>query len=285
MTGAGTKTDEGQLRSKDGTRIFYRRAAPPGGAARAHVVVVHGFAEHSGRYAHVLSGLSERGLDAWALDLRGHGRSDGGRGCIATFDDYLDDVEALVGMAAPDRGTVPFFLLGHSMGGLVATRFAQERPMGVKGLLLSSPFYRVKMAVPLVKRGAACVLSSLLPNLAMPTNLDANHISRDQAVVQAYVNDPLVLTKATTRWFTETVGAQARAFAGAPSLRVPVLLIHGAADGLVDPEASRELFERLGAVDKTLRLWPELRHEILNEPEKLEVLRTFGDWIEKRLQA
>lgn len=277
--------DEGQLRAKDGTRIFYRREAAKTEKARARVLVVHGFAEHSGRYAHVIAGLADRGFDAWALDLRGYGRSDGGRGCVKRFDEYLDDVSALLEAAAHDRSAVPVFLVGHSMGGLVATRFCQERPSGVRGLLLSSPFFRVKMPVPLVKRVAASVLSSVLPNLAMPTGLDAGHLSRDQEVVKAYVQDPLVLTKATTRWFTEATRAQARALAGAPSLRLPVLLIHGAADGLVDPEGSRAFFERLGAPDKTFRLWPELRHEILNEPEKVEVLGAFAEWIEKRLQA
>jgi len=276
-------TEEGQLRAKDGTRIFYRRVAARGARARARVLVVHGFAEHSGRYEHVLAGFSERGFDAWALDLRGYGRSDGGRGCLKSFDDYLDDVEALVTSARQDLAAIPFFLLGHSMGGLVATRFCEERPSGVRGLLLSSPFFRVKMPVPAVKRAAAMVLSSVLPNLALPTELDANLISRDPEIVRAYVHDPLVLTKATTRWFTEAMRAQSKALAGAAELRMPLLLIHGAADGLVDPEASRAFFEQVGASDKTLRLWPELRHEILNEPEKLEVLAVFSDWIEKHL--
>jgi alpha-beta hydrolase superfamily lysophospholipase len=270
--------EEGQLRSADGTRIFWRREAAQG-KTRGRVLVVHGFAEHSGRYAHVLRGLAAKGFDAWGLDLRGHGRSDGGRGCITRWSDYLDDVSGLLGVAAPDRDVVPAFLLGHSMGGLVSMRFCQERPSGVKGLLLSSPFFRVKMPVPAVKRAAGRVLSSVLPNLAMPTGLDANQISRDPAVVKAYVDDPLVFTTATTRWFTETTFAQAQAFLQAPAFRMPVLLIHGAADGLVDPEASRELFEQLGSPDKTLKLWPELRHEILNEPEKEVVLATFVEWL------
>jgi alpha-beta hydrolase superfamily lysophospholipase len=274
--------EEGQLRSADGTRLFWRREAAQG-KARARVLVVHGFAEHSGRYGHVLRGLAAKSFDAWALDLRGHGRSDGGRGCISRWSDYLEDLAGLLALAAPDRDTVPVFLLGHSMGGLVATRFCQERPSGVRGLLLSSPFFRVKMPVPLVKRAAGRVLSSVIPNLAIPSGLDANLVSRDPAVVKAYVEDPLVFHKATTRWFTEATGAQARAFEEASALRLPVLLIHGAADGLVDPEASREIFERLGSPDKTLKLWPELRHEILNEPEKETVLATFVEWIEKRL--
>jgi lysophospholipase len=275
--------EQGQLRATDGTRLFFRRVAPAQGArARARVLVVHGFAEHSGRYSHVLRGLAERGHDAWAIDLRGYGRSDGGRGCVKRFDDYLEDLTALVQTATQDR-TVPAFLLGHSMGGLVASRFIQERPSGIRGLVLSSPFFRVKMPVPAVKRGAAHILSAVLPRFTLPTNLDPQHLSRDPEVGKAYMADPLVFGTATTRWFTETMAAQARAFAAAPATRTPVLLVHGAADNLVDPEGSREWFEHLGSPDKTLRLWPELRHEILNEPEKAEVLALMADWMEKRL--
>ena len=281
--GGLAEQDQGQLRSRDGTRIFYRRQAARGEKTRARVLVVHGFAEHSGRYEHVLRGFSERGFDAWALDLRGFGQSDGGRGCIRRWDEYLDDVQALLECAARDRATVPVFLVGHSMGGLVSTRFCEERPSGLRGLLLSSPFFRVKMPVPAVKRAAATVLSSLVPDLALPTDMDPGLISRDPEVVKAYVEDPLVLKKATTRWFTEAMGAQARALADAPSLAMPLLVIHGAADAIADPEASRRFFELAGAQDKTLRLWPELRHEILNEPEKQEVLAAFSEWIEKRL--
>lgn len=278
--------DEGQLRTQDGTRIFFRRVpSTQGERAKARVLVVHGFAEHSGRYVHVLRALAEKGFDAWALDLRGYGKSDGGRGCVKRFDEYLDDVGTLLATAAQDRERVPVFVLGHSMGGLVSTRFVEDRPSGVKGLCLSSPFFRVKMPVPFTKRLAASVLSSVLPNLALATNLDAKNLSRDPEVVKAYTADPLVFGTATTRWFTEAMKAQQRAIAEAPSLRLPVLIVHGAADGLADPEGSRAFFERLGAPDKTLKLWPELRHEVLNEPEKLEVISVFTDWIEKHLTA
>ncbi len=274
--------DEGQLRAADGTRLFYRRVAAQGERARARVLVIHGFAEHSGRYAHVLRALSEKGFDAWAIDLRGFGKSDGGRGCVKRFDDYLEDISALIAAAAQDREK-PLFMIGHSMGGLVSTRFCQERPSGVKGLLLSSPFFRVKMRVPPSKKLVASLLSSLLPNLKLATNLDASNLSRDPEVAKAYLADPLVFGTATTRWFTEAMKAQDRALAAAGELRIPVLVVHGAADALADPEGSRAFHERLGAADKTLRLWPELRHEILNEPEKAEVIQVYTDWIEKHL--
>lgn len=276
--------EEGQLRSADGTRLFYRRVAAPAGR-RGRVLVVHGFAEHSGRYLHVLRGLAARGLDAWGLDLRGHGRSDGRRAFVKTFDDYLADVQALVETAAPDRTQVPTFLLGHSMGGLVSTRFVQERPSGLKGLVLSSPFYRVRMAVPIHKRAAASVLTYVTPWLALPTELDPSRLSRDPEVGRLYMADPLVSHHATTRWFTEITGAaQPAAFTKAASIQLPVLVVAGAADEIVDPEATRELYALLTTQDRTLRMWEGLRHEILNEPEKAEVLALMADWIEKRIQ-
>ncbi len=111
------------------------------------------------------------------------------------------------------------------------------------------------------------------------------NLSRDPEVGKAYLADPLVFGTATTRWFTEAMAAQQQALAHAPALRLPMLIVHGAADGLADPEGSRTFFEALGSPDKTLRLWPELRHEILNEPEKLEVARLMIDWLAKHLEG
>jgi alpha-beta hydrolase superfamily lysophospholipase len=234
----------------------------------------------------VLRGLSAKGFEAWGLDLRGHGRSDGRRAYVRRFDDYLADLQALVDLAASDRGSVPTFLLGHSMGGLVSLRFAQERPSGIKGLAVTSPFLRVKMPVPVVKRAAAKVLSRVVPWLAMATQLDPEHLARDPEVGRLYMADPLVTHVATTRWFTEITGnGQPLAFARAASMALPVLFIAGADDKLVDPEATRELFDRLTMADRTLRMWEGLRHEVLNEPEKDQVLGVIVDWLEKHLAS
>jgi lysophospholipase len=204
---------------------------------------------------------------------------------VRRFDDYLADVQALVETAIGDRAPVPTFLLGHSMGGLIATRFAQERPSGLRGLLLSSPFFRVKMAVPVLKRAAARVLTHITPWLALAADVDPGDLSRDPEVGRLYMADPLVTHVATTRWFTEAMGAQALAFARAEKIAIPVLIVAGADDKVVDPEAWRELFARLKTPDRTLKVWEGLRHEILNEPEKEQVLGVFIDWIEKHLEA
>jgi alpha-beta hydrolase superfamily lysophospholipase len=274
--------EEGQLRSRDGTRLFYRRVAASG-TRRGRVLVIHGFAEHGGRYLHVLGGLAAKGFEAWALDLRGHGRSDGRRAFVRRFDDYLEDVHALVETAAQDRASVPSFILGHSMGGLVSTRFVEERPAGLKGLLLSSPFFRVKYPIPLVKRAAARVLTHVTPWLALPTGLDPDSLACDPEVGRLYMADPLVTHVATTRWFTETTGAQQVALAKAASLALPVLVVAGGSDPLVDPEATRRFFAHLETPDRTIRMWDALRHEILNEREKDEILAYVIEWLEKHL--
>lgn len=126
------------------------------------------------------------------------------------------------------------------------------------------------------------MLSGLWPSLKLATGLDASGLSRDPEVVRAYVSDPLVFTTATPRWFTETTRAQALALEKAPALTLPALVIHGALDPLADPEATHEVFAKLGSQDKTLKLWEGLRHEILNEPEKNDVLAMMVDWVEKR---
>jgi alpha-beta hydrolase superfamily lysophospholipase len=153
----------------------------------------------------------------------------------------------------------------------------------VRGFALSSPFIAMKLRVPAWKRGLARVLSSVTPGFGLPTGLDPDLLSRDPEVGRRYMADPLVLKAATTRWFTETMGAQSAALSKAGSVAIPGLVMHGTADGIADPEGSKQLFERLGGQDKELKLWPDLRHEPFNEPEGATVIGHVVSWIDARL--
>lgn len=278
---ATQEPETGTLEGSDRLRLFYRWH--PAAAPRAAVVVVHGIAEHSGRYVHVLDALNAHGCDALGLDLRGHGHSAGTRVYVDRFADYLDDVDAAVAQVRARRPGVPVFIVGHSMGGLVAVQHALARGDGIAGYILSSPGLRAAVHIPAWKDALGKLMSKIWPKLAIPTGIGPELISKDPAVVAAYVADPLVTTKATARWYTEFVHAEHDALARAAELRRPFLVLIGEADRLVDPASGRELFAAAGASDKTLKSYPGLYHELFNEPEQAQVLGDVGAWLEARI--
>lgn len=276
MTAAAPTT--GMLEGHDFLELFYRWH--PAEDARAALVVIHGFVEHSGRYEHVFAALEEAGYATLGLDLRGHGRSQGRRAFVRTFDEYSEDIAVAVARAhelLPDR---PVFLLGHSMGGLCAVNYSLHRGRQVDGLVLSCPFLGVGMKVPGWKAALGKVMSSVWPSLAIPSGLDPKLVSRDPDVVKAYIADPLVTTKATARWYTEMVSCQARVMARASMLAMPTLVMQAGQDSLVDKAATLRFYEQLGAQDRELKLYEPCYHEIFNEPEKMDVLGDLVAWLD-----
>jgi alpha-beta hydrolase superfamily lysophospholipase len=279
--------EELQIRSRDQTGLFVRRIRPTG-ALRARLLWVHGFAEHGGRYTETLRWFAERGFESWMLDLRGHGRSDGRRTFINRFSEYLDDMEAFyrhVGQQHQDD--VPVFGIGHSMGGLVVGRTLQDRldrlPT-LKGAVILSPFLGVKVALPAWKTTAGRIMSRILPWFALPSDISNDVLSKDPEVGRAYDADPLVSHAATARWYTETMAAHPIATAEAGRIKLPVLVMHGLDDGLADVEGTKTFFGGLGSDDKELKLWDNLRHELLNEVEKEQVREHILGWLEARLK-
>lgn len=275
-----TPTETGFLQRPDGTRLFWRFARPD--TARSLVVIVHGLAEHSGRYAHVIARLVAAGHAVIAPDHRGHGQSSGKRVFVDRFRDYTDDLQAIIATGRAKLGAeVPVALLGHSMGGLIAIAHVMDHPGEARLLMVSSPGLGVAIAVPKWKDTLGRVMSKVWPSLGIPTGLSASLVSRDPAVVRAYETDPLVTKNATARWYTEFLDTQARAIAAAPSLTLPVCHQYGGKDGLVSVPAQRGWFERLGSRDKELIDWPGLFHEIMNEPEQAEVIGRYIAWLDR----
>lgn len=280
--------EEQQVRSADQTALWVRRARPTG-AARARVAFVHGFGEHGGRYVRTLRWFAARGIDAFCLDLRGHGRSGGRRTFVRRWAEFTDDVEAYLthveAQHTPGSRT-PLVVVGHSMGGLVVARTLEERRARLPklaGAVLMSPFLRVKMPLPAWKTSAGRFLSRWLPWFRIPADVDVSHLSRDPAVGQAYLADPLVEKGATARWYTEAMGAQDAAFAAAQSLDLPMLMMHGEDDHVVDVEGTRRLHGLVSSADKELRVWPGGRHELFNETNKDEVCAHLLAWVERHL--
>jgi len=261
-----------------GPSLEYALHVPHG--ARAGLLVVHGFAEHGARYRHVVGALGPRGVAVMTFDLRGHGRSPGQRGFIARFEEYLEDLAGAREVALR-RLPGPVFLLGHSMGGLVATRWMQEHPTSFAGLVLSSPAIANAVHVPAWKKLLGHIASKLAPGLAIPAGIPPEHLSHDETEVRAYVEDPLVLKDARARWYTELLAAQAIATGRASELRAPVLGLLGTGDLVCDPAATQRLLDACASKDKTVRTYDGLYHEIFNErqDDRRRVLADLGDWL------
>jgi alpha-beta hydrolase superfamily lysophospholipase len=251
------------FQSRDGTQL-HERIWPAEGAARAAVLIVHGYGEHIARYDETARALAHAGFAVRGIDLRGHGQSGGVRGFCRRFDEYLDDVDVAAARAQGDAPSL--FLLGHSFGALVGAHYAIRSPSALAGLVLTSPFFKLALAVPPLKVLAGRIASRLVPTLALPSGLKGADVSRDPEIAAAYDVDPLNNKNATARWFTEAAAAQESLVADAVKLTLPTLLIAGEADRIAAASQARVIFERLGASDKTLRMLPGQYHEVLNEP-------------------
>lgn len=282
MTALPEKT--GTLTSADGVKIFYRQY--PAESERARMVIAHGLGEHSGRYGNIVERMLPKGISVWVPDHRGHGQSGGKRGHVLKFSQYLSDLRLSVELAGADRPEgMPCFLLGHSMGGLIALYFAQQFAGLIDGVIASSPALGVAIEIPGVKKILGSFMSYIWPGMTMGNELDAGKISHDPKVVSAYKTDPLVHDRVSARFFTEFLAAMDTVHAQASSLKVPILLQVAGDDHLVNARSSVQFFEKLDIEDKTLQVYDGRYHEIYNEGEDLrrQVLKDLEDWLEKRL--
>lgn len=266
----------------DGARLALRRE-PATGVRRAALILVHGFGEHSGRYAHVAQWFAARGVAVYALDQRGHGRSPGPRGHIARFAQYLSDVVALrkqVTSEAPG----PLLLLGHSFGGLVVLRYLESAPAGVTGAIVSSPFLAVAFKVPAWKALLGKALADVLPSLPFPTGINPDHLSHDAAVVRAAVADPLCHTVMTPRAYREIMAAQQHALAERERIAVPLFFGIAGDDRLVARLETQRFAGSLTG-DVTVRVYDGMFHEILNEPDRDAVFADIAPWLDRVLEG
>jgi alpha-beta hydrolase superfamily lysophospholipase len=253
------------------------RHVPAG--ARGIVFLCHGLGEHCGRYGHVIDALVAAGWGCYAFDLRGHGRSGGRRGHVLAWSDYVGDVEAVYAQAEADgHRALPWIQLGHSMGGLVVVHAAARNAARLSGLVLCSPLLGVAVQVPVWKAALGRALSRWLPALSLANELDDTNISRDPEEVRLYREDPLVHDRVTARWFTEMTAALAAAHELAPSMRLPLLLMHGTADALTDPEGSRRFAAAWGGPVE-LHLLDGYVHELFNDTGRERPLSLLTEWL------
>ena len=261
----------------DGARLALRRVEPATVPPRALILLLHGFGDHSGRYAHAAAWLAARGYSVWALDQRGHGRSPGPRGHITRFAEYLADVAALRRRAAAEV-PAPQVLLGHSFGGLVALRYLETAPQGLAGTVVISPFIAVARRPPAWKLTLARVLAGPLPGLGMSTGLDPAHLSTDPAVGQSARSDPLYHARMTPAAWREIQSAQAAVVAERDRIVGPLLVLLAGDDRIVSRPAAEALARTLPA--ETI-VYEGMFHEILNERDRERVLTDLGAWLDR----
>ena len=266
-------TDEGTFLSEDGLRLAWFRW-DQAGAPRGTVCLAHGHGEHAGRYHHVARAFVRAGFVFLAFDWRGHGRSEGTRGHSPSLGIMLDDVGRLLALA-PARPRVAY---GHSTGGLLVLLRALTEPAGIQGVIATSPWLRLSFPAPAFKVLMGRMLKGILPAMTAATGLEQAALSHDPAVVAAYGADPLVHERMSFRLGIDLLNGGEWALAHAAEFRLPILLMHGEADRITDPAATREFFEKASSADKTLRLWPGLYHETHNELEWEKVIEGSTGW-------
>ena len=274
------QNDDGVFAGAAGGEIYWQCWLPsePIGV----VVIAHGLAEHSGRYAHVGLRLANANLAVYALDHHGHGRSTGTRANIIRMAHVRADLHELINRATAQQSELPAFLLGHSLGGLIALDYViSTGASDLTGLLVSGAAVDPSVGSP-IQRLVAKLFSSLTPNVGVMA-LDSTAVSRDPEQVARYDADQLNYHgKVRARTGAEAFAAAQRVAARLGSIRLPLLIMHGTADRLASPDGAKLIAAKVASADVTLKLYSGLYHEIFTEPEKDDVLDDVAEWLVRR---
>jgi len=281
-----TPETESTFRGIGGLELFARRWAPIG-EPRAAVAIVHGFGEHSGRYADVVEPLTRAGFAVHGFDLRGHGRSQGRRGHIDAWSDYRDDIGRYVDhVRTQEAAGAPVFLYGHSLGGAIVLEYGLHRQDGLVGVVASAPALRPKGVRSPVLEGLAAVMSRIRPTFSLDVPLENDALSRDPERLAAVRADPLCHRRLTARAMVETLDALAWTEAHAGGWRLPLLIFHGTADRVIDPAGTIAFAEAAragGATDVELHLYEGVYHEAHNDLDAAAVEADVVAWLDRHL--
>ena len=273
---------EGFFEGVNQDKIYYQSWLPEE-EPKAELLIAHGLAEHSGRYMNVVNHLISAGYAVYANDHPGHGKSDGHRVYVNSFQDFIVTLKKHFDLIRDQRSDRPIFLVGHSMGGLICAAYLLEYQHELSGAVFSSPGIKVPEDLSPMVIFMGKLLSGIVPRAGI-VQLEADGISRDPAVVEAYNNDPLVHTgKITARLGAEMLKSMQSATQAANQIKVPIIILQGGADRLIDPTGAQLLYDSVGSHDKTLKIYDGLYHEVFNEPEHLQVLQDVTQWLDAHL--
>lgn len=269
---------EWKWKTQDGLEL-YANAWTPDGQARGLVCLVHGLGEHIGRYQDDAAALTQAGYILAGFDQRGFGQSAGRKGHTPSLDAYFDDIGHFLDATAQRYPSLPTFLYGHSMGGILVLAYTPLRRPPVVGVIATSPGLKSSIEAQKAKVLLVKLLGSALPTLTLQSEIDAQMLSRDPRVAEEYVNDPLVHTTVTAGWGKAMLQAVPLAYQQAPNFPVPLLLMHGADDQIAYPEGSR-LYAGLAPQDKlTFKEWKGFKHELHTDAEKAVIFETMAAWL------
>lgn len=268
-----------------GVRLYHCEFVPERSGTGAVVALMHGYGEHCRRYDELASELARRGHVVCLFDARGHGRSGGQRGHVHEYADYVTDYMAFVRRARARHAARPLIALGHSNGGLIALRAVQAGLDGVRGLVLTGPLLELRAARRAVPDAVARALSAALPRLPVPSGIRSEDLTHDPRLIDAHRKDRRVHRVATARWYWEMTLAARAARAEARRVTLPLLIIQGADDPVVEPAIVAEFHARAGSSDKRLVERPGELHEVLNETRRRESFDIIADWIERLAAA
>lgn len=282
MTSSVARTGEGAFEGVGGLRLRYRTHEVQ--QARAALLVVHGLGEHGGRYRDFAEMMGTAGVSTFVLDQRGHGLSEGRRGHVTSFDVLLQDLDRFRReVSGFIDARLPLFLLGHSMGGLVALRYLEEYDTPVRGAIILAPWLGTAVDVPRWKATMASALTRVLPSMPFRNGIDPDALCRDPVVVRAYREDPLVHDRITPRLFTQASAAMGDVLRRSDRIRTPLLFLLPGADRVVDTQRTLAFARSLAAPDVSIRVYPGHYHELLNEPDRAATVRELRDWLIARV--
>lgn len=282
---AASAWQEAFFNSKDGIRLYHASIVPP--APRAVVAILHGYADHGGRFRELMERLAANGYAAHALDYRGHGQAGGRRGYVAKFGDYLDDVSAFLERVKQAAGDLPLFVFGHSHGSLILATLmtSAQAPKGLAGLIFGSPYFKLRIEPSKFQLFQAHAVGKLIPFLPIKNPLTGADLTRDPEEQRKADNDPLKHKVVTPRWFTESTAAQAALPAKWSAIDLPVLALQGEADPVVVPTMAAEFVNAVQSKDKKLVIFPGNLHEPLHDVDREKYLGEFVSWLDAHVVA
>jgi acylglycerol lipase len=276
------KHNEGNLKEKGAFNNYYQYWQPDT-ESKAIMLVVHGLAEHSGRYMNVVNHFVPLGYAVYGIDHIGHGKTEGDRLCLNRFEDFIRPLSVYLAWIKKENPDKPVILVGHSMGGLIASIFLLDHQDEFKTAVISAPLIKSSGEISSVSLFIVQVLSAILPKTGV-MSIDGTAVSRDPDVVKAYNEDPLVHRgKASARLMRELILGMRRINVDATKINLPILILQGDQDKIVSPEGARILHDLVSSSDKTIKIYEGLYHEIFNEPEHGQVLGDVSDWLKSRI--
>lgn len=268
------------ITTSDQLKLYYTISAAP--QPKAIIALIHGLGEHSGRYKHLNQRFIDNEISVFALDLRGHGLSEGQRGHAPSFEQLWSDIDIFLNKIRHTYPNIPLFLYGHSLGGCIVLSYLLHQKPTLAGIIATSPFISLAFLPSPIMVALGKAMCKLYPTFSQNNQLNVHDISRDENVVQAYLNDSLVHSKLSAALGVNMLKQADYIYHFKGAIDTPLYLVHGAADKITSPEGTKTFYENTSG-DRTLKIWDNLFHETHNEPEQAIVFEATLNWIKTHI--